>query len=338
MLSIDPLKYIPVEIMQFLTKEYRSSSLGLIGCRGNQESHPCCEFDIITTGLSESISRKNIAGHFLNLYLINEELSKNLRKEELYHFLHLRIISDGNFILAPLCERIERVGHEVIQKEFSLMRFIDSSSTIQKAKDAKEREELLDSAFWTLSSGYALSESIISSSGMSVHPTHLLDMLKRQMTKIDGLSADPLYQCLGLVGVTKTSLNRRMRGLDSLILSTLQVQQGTPESIYLWIKLIKRKINWMMDSHMVSQAHNYLGYEFVRNIEMIYSSYCNANGIPPHHSRIISEILENGERPYRIPTSILKMIDLRSDQDTIEKNLSFMISTLEKFKSKMFQK
>jgi len=91
----------------------------------------------------------------------------------------------------------------------------------------------------------------------------------------------------------------------------------------------------MKSSHMAAQAYFYLGFEVVSILGMIYAKYCQHEGIPPHQTRVLSEV-ERAERPYRITSSVLNKVGLIHQETVVEERLDGIFKSLDLIKSSTF--
>ncbi len=311
--------------------------MGLVGCRSDKTAYPCCEYDFVAMSPvpNRNLAVKVNSDTYLEVFSVPEELN-SLTVEQLYPFLDMKFVGGSELIYSTLQGKIDSAGPDSIRADFSLSRLIDASSMAQKAQESKEKGEFLDCSFWILSATNAIATSIISRGRIQFHPSHILDSLRGQM-KIHGdiWNANALYQSLGLSEANNSSLLRRTRGLDELFLATLELQEGPPEVVSTRLKLLKAKVAWMKSSHMAAQAYCYLGFEVVSVLEMTYAKYCQHEGIPPHQTRILSEV-ERAERPYRIASSVLNKVGLIHEETMIKERLDGVFKSLELIQSSTF--
>lgn len=323
--------------MNHLRHSYDYTCMGLVGCRSDKTAYPCCEYDFVsmTPEPNRNLAVKVNSDTYLEVFSLPEELN-NLRGEQLYPFLDMKFAGGSELVYSTLQGMIDSAGPSSIRADFSLGRLIDASSMAHKAQESRERGEFLDCSFWILSATNAVATSIISRGRSQFHPSHILDSLRGQM-KIHGdiWDANSLYQALGLSEANNSSLLRRTRGLDELFLATLELQEGPPEVVSTRLKLLKAKVAWMRSSHMAAQAYCYLGFEVVSILEMIYAKYCQHEGIPPHQTRILSEV-ERAESPYRIASSVLSKVGLIHEETVVEERLDGVSKSLELIKSSTF--
>ncbi len=323
--------------MNHLRDSYDYTCMGLVGCRSDKTAYPCCEYDFVsmTPMPKRNLTVKVNSDTYLEVFSLPEELD-NLRGEQLYPFLTMKFAGGNELLFSTLQGIIDSAGPNSIRADFSLSRLIDASSMAHKAQESMEKGEFLDCSFWILSATNAVATSIISRGRSQFHPSHVLDSLRGQM-KIDGdiWNANALYQALGLSEANNSSLRRRTRGLDELILATLELQEGPPEVVSTRLKLLKAKAAWMKSSHMAAQAYCYLGFEVVSILGMIYTKYCQHEGIPPHQTRVLSEV-ERAERPYRITSSVLNKVGLIHQETVVEERLDGIFKSLDLIKSSTF--
>ena len=315
-------KLLPAEIEKHLVRR-GLSSFAVIGCKGTGSSYPCCEYDILAD-LKDSIILHEIAGStFVDLVPIPAKPDET----DSFNFLHMNTVADPNLILSGLSKNSKKI----IADDYALSRLLEAISAIKKAEGCFDEKNSVDASFWVYTAGYELAESAIAYSQSSFHPTHLLDDVKFVFPKI-GAQQEVFSDAINLQVTSRTSVDRRLEGINELMLASLQLLEGSPESVFVYSKQLNKKISWLLKNHAVLQAHAFLGWQTITMLRSIYSKFCKDMGIPPHHNRIVTELLERGERPYRISQESLRLMGIQNDSNipSIVRNLRELTESVRK--------
>ena len=309
-------KLVPEEMQKRLTNA-GFSSIALIGCRGTGRFHPCCEFDILADVKDNTVSHKVFDSEFVDIMPIPNTPSES----DLFNALQMKVISDPSLLFVAL----QRDDQRRVAEDYALSRLLESISAIKKAESCNIEKNFVDASFWLNFAGYGLAEAAVSIHAMSVHPAHLLDDIRGAFMQI-GAPQETFFEAINLQSVSRTSVERRLEGINQVILSSLQIQEGSPESIYVYSKQLSQKVSWLLNNHAVLQAQTFLGYHTIRMLKMMYSRFCREMGIPEHHNRLVVELLEKGERPFRISQDSFRLIGIQSE-------VSSMLSTAQHLRS-----
>lgn len=310
---------VPEDLQSHLTKA-GFSSIALIGCRSTGKFYPCCEFDVLADVNDNAIRHEIVGSKFLDVIPIPNKLSEY----DLFSFLQMKVDSDPSLLLANL----QRSDRQKVAEDYALTKLIESISAIKKAESSHGEKNSVDAAFWINVAAYGLAIASVSAHNLAVHPTHLLDDVRTTFSSI-GAPQETFFEAINLQNASRTSVERRLEGINQIMLSSLQLQQGSPESIYVYSKQLSQKVSWLLKNHAVLQAHTLLGYEAVNMLRTIYSKFCIEMGIPEHHNRIITEFLERGERPYRISQDSFRLLGIQSEVSSMETTVQRLRSLTE---------
>jgi len=296
-------RLIPEEIQKHLT-DAGLNSIALIGCRSTGRFHPCCEFDVFVDVKDNTVRHEVIDSKFIDIIPIPTKPSES----DLFNALQMKVISDPSLLFAAL----QRDDQRRVAEGYGLSRLLEAISAIKKAESCNIEKNFVDASFWLNFAGYGLAEAAVSTHAMSVHPTHLLDDIREAFMEI-GAPQETFFEAINLQSASRTSVERRLEGMNQIILSSLQIQEGSPESIYVYSKQLNQKVSWLLKNHAVLQAQTFLGYHTIRMLKMMYSRFCREMGIPEHHNRLVAELLERGERPYRISQDSFRLLGIQSE-------------------------
>jgi hypothetical protein len=308
-------KLIPEELQKHLANA-GYGSIALIGCRSTGRFHPCCEFDVLADVKDNTVRHEVFDSKFVDIIPIPNKPNES----DLFNALQMKVVSDSALLFAAL-QRDERK----VVEDYALSRLLESISAIKKAESCNMEKNFVDASFWLSSAGYGLGDAAVSMHVMSVHPAHLLDDTREAFMQI-GAPQETFFEAINLQSASRTSVERRLEGLNQIMLSSLQIQEGSPESIYVYSKQLNQKVSWLLKNHAVLQAQTFLGYHAIRMLKMIYGRFCKEMGIPEHHNRVVAELLERGERPYRISQGSFRLLGLQS-------GVSSMVSTVKNLRS-----
>lgn len=300
-------KLIPEEVQKYLTNAGHGS-IALIGCRSTGRSHPCCEFDVFVDGKDSVVRHEVIAEKFVDVIPIPSKPAES----DLFNALQMKVVSDPSLLFAAL----QRSDGRRVAEDHALSRLLESISAIKKAENCNIEKNFVDASFWLNFAGYGTAEAAVSVYAMSVHPTHLLDDTREAFLQI-GAPQETFFEALSLQSASRTSVERRLLGLNQIMLSSLQIQEGSPESIYVYSKQLNQKVSWLLENHAILQAQTFLGYHTIRMLKMIYSRFCREMGIPEHHDRLVAELLERGERPYRISHDSFRLLGIQGEASSM---------------------
>lgn len=297
-------KLIPAEVEKHLLKR-NISSYALIGCKTTERSYPCCEYDILVDLRDNTTKHEAIGSTLVDLIPIPDRPDET----DLFNFLQMNTVMDPNLILSKL---IKKDAAKKIGRDFALSRLLEAVSAIKKAEVCLSEKNPVDASFWVHTAGYGLAEAVIAFVHGSVHPAHLLDDAKTAFPTA-GASPENLADAINLQEAGRTSIERRLEGINGLMLSSLELLEGSPESIFVYSKQLNAKVTWFLKNHAVIQAYCFLGWQATAMLRSIYSEFCKDMAIPPHHNRIVTELLERGERPYRIQQESFRLMGIRND-------------------------
>lgn len=306
--------------------EDTESFIALTGCKISNISYQCCEYDIIIIDrkTENSIINDPING-LIEIYRINYESFKKLEDFELYKFLPMKVISNGPFNLSPNIMKITD-KRKLINNDYKKFKFIEVTSNIQKAKEAMNQGSFLDCNFWISCSIYEIIEYLLVSNSIKLHPTHILDQFKKVNSKID---VNICYSLMNLELANKSSVERKFNSINKLYLKSLGLFNQKSEITYLQIKLLKNKINWMVNNKMHSNAYSFLEFEIIKLIKFIYSEYCKYNQISLHQFKILSELMNNNEISYNIPKSIINLISINNNEHILKTKINKVSTIIE---------
>jgi|GEM_PF-1578506 len=305
---------IPEELQKHLTNA-GYSSIALIGCRSTGRFHPCCEFDVFADVKDNTIRHEVFDSKFVDIIPIPSTPNES----DLFDARQIKVVSDPSLLFATL----QRDDGRKVAENYALSRLLESISAIKKAESCGMEKNFVDASFWLNSAGYGLGDAAVSIQAMSMHPTHLLDDTREAFMQI-GAPQETFFEALNLQSASRTSVERRLEGLNQIMLSSLQIQEGSPESVYIYSKQLNQKVSWFLKNHAVLQAQTFLGYHAIKMLKMMYSRLCKDMGIPEHHNRVVAELLERGERPYRISQDSFRLLGIQSEvssMTSVVKNL-----------------
>ena len=301
-------KFIPAELEKHLSNS-GFSAIALIGCRSTERSFPCCEYDILVDAAEKAIRHDVMGAKYIDLIPVPLKSTA----EQMFDLLPMKIILDPNMILSGLQRDGEK---EDVIKDYALSRIMDAISGLKKAEECYQDKNHIDAPFWIHSAALELSASAIALSRGAVHPTHLLDDIRDSSSAL-GIPYETISDAMNLQRASRTSVERRLAGINEIMLSSLKIQEGTPESVYIYSKQLSEKVSWLLKNHAIVQAYAFLGYESVRMLRHVYVRFCQDTDIPPHHNRIIFEILDRGEVPYRLSHESFKMLAIENEEGII---------------------
>lgn len=309
-----------------LLDEDPESFIALTGCRVSDIFYQCCEHDILIIGKrnDNAIINDPING-LIEIYRINYESFIKFEDFELHKFLPMKVISNGSFSLSPNIIKIAN-KFEVINNDYKKFKFIEITSNIQKAKEAMNQASFLDCNFWILCAIYEIIEYLLVSNSIKLHPSHILEQLKKVNSKID---VNICYSLMNLELANKSSVKRKFNAINKSYLNSLGLFNQKSEITYLQIKLLKNKIDWMMNNKMHINAYSFLEFEMIKLIKLIYSQYCEYNQISLHQYKILSELINNKEIEYNIPKSTMNLISINNNEQIIKNKIN-KVSTIVK--------
>jgi hypothetical protein len=317
-------KFIPAELEKHLVN-LGFSTIAIIGCRSTGRSLPCCEHDVLVDAKEKAILHDVIGSKYIDLIPIPQKSTA----EQAFDLLPMKIIMDPSMILSGLQGGSRK---EDVIKDYTLSKILEAISASKKAEDAHQDTNRIDASFWIHSAALELSASIIALSRGTVHPTHLLDDVRDSSSAL-GISYEIIAEAMNLHRASRTSVERRLAGINEVMLSSLQIQEGSPESVYIYSKQLNEKVSWLLKNHAILQASAFLGYESVRMLKRVYYRFCQDKGIPPHHSRVITEILGRGDAPYRLSHESFKLLAIENEAGTLS-TLQGLVTLVEVIRKK----
>lgn len=286
----------------------------IIGCKATELSYDCCEYNILKIGNyknSEIINDKNMG--FIHINYITYEKFLELRNIDSYFLLNNIIIHDNMLRLSTKLNDVIEQRTSIINR-YNKSIYIDLTNEIEKANNAIDKSYYQDAGFWILSASYNLIKLIIAQSNTIISPSHLLDQLKY---KNHEFNIDDCYSLLNLEITTKSSVERRLKSLNNLYVILLNRSDNEQEYIIKRIELLKNKINWLLKNKMITNAFVLLGYENILLIKKIYNEYCNSKQITPHNYKIINEIINDKDNPYKVSKSTINMLSISNEEHEI---------------------
>lgn len=308
MIGLPKQKFMPAELEKHLSNS-GFGTIALIGCRGTGRFFPCCEYDVLVDAKEKQIRHDVIGSKYIDLIPVPQKSAA----EEAFDLLPMKIILDHNMILLGLHRDSKK---EDVIKDYAISKILETISALKKAEDCHQDKNQIDASFWIHSAALEFSSSSIALSRGAVHPTHLLDDVRDSASAL-GVSYEIISDAMNLQRASRTSVERRLAGINEVILSSLQIQEGSPESVYVYSKQLNEKISWLLKNHAILQAYTFLGYESVRMLKHIYYRFCQDAGIPLHHSRIITEILDRSEVPYRLSHESFRLLAIENEANIL---------------------
>ena len=304
---------------QVLIDEFPESSIGIIGCHSNGENYDSCELDCLIVSRENGFNRRFINETLVDLLFASKESLQENRSNKLsLSLLDMTVISDPSWFLNSLVLTV-RANSLKYRDVFAKEKVFNALSDISRFEESLKSTHYLEADFWLKSSAYNLASALISKQGFVPRRSHILSEFRNQASSFEDLFQS-WVNALGLNLATDISVARRLEAFRELIFSnSIFPDTQTFYSPKLTYKLAEKRVKSLMNSHLVTEAYCYLGFELVISVKDLYDYNCNVLEKVPAYPYIFSSFKRDDQSSKLLSVQTIKLLDLNVEENNLKK-------------------
>lgn len=266
---------------------------GLGGCKGENQSFDCCEYNI--TIFDNKKEDDSIIEYENELVKIHHSSLSETNSNVLIQYHNMKILLDEQWELRMLLSKISEKKQEIF-KDYAKSCLIDALFCASKTKDGLKNSDPFASS-WVKCGAYFLADAISGFNLQRPSPTHMLENIRTLEKNRINSSFSVVNDCIGIERATPSLLSRMSK-------STIGFSDVVEKNNHS--KIIQKKYDYLVNNGLLADCYFYL-------------DYINRNNMIK-----IKDILQ--QKPELI--HILKVgFDIENDASTIEQQANLLQKT-----------
>ncbi|MFB5611649.1 MAG: hypothetical protein ACE5RT_07585 [Nitrosopumilaceae archaeon] len=220
---------------------------GLGGCRGENQSFDCCEYDL--TIFDNQKENDSITEYENELVKIHHGSLSETNSNVLIQYHNMQIILDEQWELRMLLSKINEKKEEIFN-DYAKSCLIDVLFCASKTKDGLQNNDPFASS-WVKCGAYFLADAISGFNLQRPSPTHMLENIRKLGKNRINENFSVVNDCIGIERATPSLLSRMCK-------STIGFSDMVEKNNHS--KIIQRKYDYLVKNGLLSDCYFYLDY------------------------------------------------------------------------------
>ena len=220
---------------------------GLGGCKGENQSFDCCEYNItVFDNKKENDSINEYENEFFKIHHGSlSETNSNI----LIQYHNMQIILDEQWELRMLLSKINEKKQEIFY-DYAKSCLIDSLFCSSKTKDGLQNSDPFASS-WAKCAAYFLADAISGFNFQRPSPTHMLEHIRKLKKNRINEVFSAVNDCIGIERATPSLLSRMCK-------STMGFSDMVEKNNHS--KIIQKKHDYLVKNGLLTDCYFYLDY------------------------------------------------------------------------------